>query len=1120
MNWSKKNIVYFWGLFTISILFFELSAKAQVSRPWLSKDIFKTHYFIENKGQYKQIQHQVKDVLYAVQDHDEIYFTKSGFTFHVVKMPTIKKEGNKENEEAEEKERAKSFKSRKEEWVEMKWLHANPNVEVIAEDKSQHYFTYGTADLNSYGYKKLTYKNLYNGIDVVMELHPKGGVKYTVIAASAKALQKYQFEYAATNKALKTKLMNNQLYLINQCDTLMETGLVAKDETGNAIVIQYKMANHIISFDAANAKGKIVIDPWVTNLTSITGYNIGFDVDFDKFGNLFAYGYDGCVAKYSNTGTLLWTFLGTVTSIGWSWGSFYFGNFVVDKLTGKTYTSQAFNFGGSQVVRLDANGNYDNFVSVANSSLLEIWEMKFNCSTGELIGMGGSTNSNLNFGIIDTTIGSVTTSNVTGLTGYQEDIANAVIDNNGNPYLIFADVAGGPNNSIYKVNNNYSSVIWNTLTGFNTMNESDNKTYVGFNRSNGINALAVNNQYLYFYDGYNLAAFNATNVTPVGTPTIVDVTYLPKYQGGIVTNNCNEVYVGGNNGNILRYQFNGSVFSIVDTLTIGGQAGNRVHDMMLNTSNQMLYVCGDSFVAVINPQTICADSALHLSLTTHCPNEAIVSVVSAGASTYSYTFIWKDSISGTIIRTITKPIGIIHDTLVGIHPDSIITIAVVRNSPCQIIANTVKFSLHCADKTAFICQGQSYVLSNGQVIHLTGIYPDTLNTYLGVHDSIISVQLIIRPILHKTIHANICNNRTYTLPDGQITNTAGTYIDTLINHFGCDSIVTTTIIVHSLFKDTVKASICANHFFTLPRGQMVNQSGIYNDTLSTHYGCDSIITTILKIKPISQATINATICGNQTYTLPKGTKVNTANTYKDTLSNYFGCDSIVTVHLIVNAVSYYTQHQNICSNQYFTLPNGQQVNIANSCSTIISNNAHCDSVITTILTVSPLPNLSLGNDTNLCSDNVIVLNATTTTANAQYVWNDLSTNPVKAITNSGVYSIQITASPCAPVGDSIYIHFIDCNCNMLMPNAFSPNNDTKDDDIKPFYVCDLQPLDYSYKIFNRWGQLIFATNDYYMAWDGTFNGKLQPIETYVYYISWKNASGDIHLKKGDVSLIR
>ena len=98
MNWSKKNIVYFWGLFTISILFFELSAKAQVSRPWLSKDIFKTHYFIENKGQYKQIQPQVKDVLYAVQDHDEIYFTKSGFTFHVVKMPTIKKEGNKENE--------------------------------------------------------------------------------------------------------------------------------------------------------------------------------------------------------------------------------------------------------------------------------------------------------------------------------------------------------------------------------------------------------------------------------------------------------------------------------------------------------------------------------------------------------------------------------------------------------------------------------------------------------------------------------------------------------------------------------------------------------------------------------------------------------------------------------------------------------------------------------------------------------------------------------------------------------------------------------------------------------------------------------------------------------------
>ena len=366
----------------------------------------------------------------------------------------------------------------------------------------------------------------------------------------------------------------------------------------------------------------------------------------------------------------------------------------------------------------------------------------------------------------------------------------------------------------------------------------------------------------------------------------------------------------------------------------------------------------------------------------------------------------------------------------------------------------------------------------------------------------------------------ICANQYYTRPQGQSTNTAGTYIDTLTNHFGCDSIITTILTIHPINQTTINAAICNNQTYTLPNGQSTHTAGTYVDTLTNHFGCDSIITTVLTVHAINQSNINASICSNQTYTLPNGQSTYTAGIYTDTLTNHFGCDSIITTHLAVLAVSYYSQSAIICSNQFFTLPNGQQVNTANQYSTIIPNYAGCDSVITTTLSINPLPIVDLGNDTNLCAGNVLVLNASSSTANSQYEWNDLSTNPIKTITTSGIYTIQITASPCAPVLDSIHIHFIDCSCDMLMPNAFTPNNDNKDDDIKPIYACDLQPLDYSYKIFNRWGQLVFQTTDYTMAWDGTFNGKPQPIATYVYFINWKNPSGDIHLKKGDVSLIR
>ena len=805
------------------MIFFCNSIIAQNRNGWVSKKgTFGTHYFIENKGQFDDLQHHVKNVLYSLQDHDEIYFTKTGFTFHLVKMPKIEKEkvAGKESEEEEEKERARALKNRKEEWVEMNWLNANPNVDVIADEKSNHYFTYGAPDFNSYGYKRITYKNLYNGIDVIIELHPKGGIKYSVIANSAAALKQYQFQYSSANKYLTTKLINNQLYLINQCDTLLETELIAHDEAGNNIKIQYQLNKNKIAFEilnSGNENQKIIIDPWVAPVTTLSGtggaYDMCYDVDFDSHNNLFVYGggggsgsltqpiYLSKVAKYDNLGNLLWTFMGAVASAGWyslgNDGNGDAGNFVVDKLSSKVYVSQGFNINGAQVIRLNAAGNYDNFISVANTSFLEIWELKFNCSTGELIGMGGATVSNSNFGIIDTTTGALTTSNVTGLSGSSQDIANAVIDNSGNPYLIFADGLGvQPNNYIYKLNSTYTTVTWNSPTNFTTLAEANNKPYVyGFGFGNSVNVLAVNKQYIFYYDGYNLEALNAATGSIVGSPIIVSNNFQAMYQAGIVANDCNEVFVGGDNGDILKYQFNGSVFTPLSSINIPGQSNRKIHDIMYNSSNQMLYACGDSFVAVVSPQSICVDSALHLAITTSCPDSAIVSVVTSGASAYSYTFTWIDSLSGNIIQSHSKPLGTLHDTLVGIHLDSIIKVTVVRNSPCQIVSNTVYFILQCNKKIITICNGSYYTLSNGKKINLPGNYPDTLIDYHGIYDSIIVIQLKVFPLQSKTIDAAICSDQNYLLPNGSTVTSPGVYSYTYKNKFGCDSIVTINLTI-------------------------------------------------------------------------------------------------------------------------------------------------------------------------------------------------------------------------------------------------------------------------------------------------------------------------------------
>jgi len=86
-----------------------------------------------------------------------------------------------------------------------------------------------------------------------------------------------------------------------------------------------------------------------------------------------------------------------------------------------------------------------------------------------------------------------------------------------------------------------------------------------------------------------------------------------------------------------------------------------------------------------------------------------------------------------------------------------------------------------------------------------------------------------------------------------------------------------------------------------------------------------------------------------------------------------------------------------------------------------------------------------------------------------------------------------------------------------MANAFSPNNDGINDcyGIKYFGVIS----DFTFMIFNRWGQQMFSTSDPAACWDGTFQGQNVAIGTYVYYIRAVTACG-ITEKKGTVVLIR
>ncbi|MFN9941879.1 MAG: gliding motility-associated C-terminal domain-containing protein, partial [bacterium] len=92
------------------------------------------------------------------------------------------------------------------------------------------------------------------------------------------------------------------------------------------------------------------------------------------------------------------------------------------------------------------------------------------------------------------------------------------------------------------------------------------------------------------------------------------------------------------------------------------------------------------------------------------------------------------------------------------------------------------------------------------------------------------------------------------------------------------------------------------------------------------------------------------------------------------------------------------------------------------------------------------------------------------------------------------------------------------NIDIFVPKGFSPNGDGHNDRLDVFLV-GISRLIY-FRVFNRWGQLLFETNDPAQLWDGTFNGQKQPLETYVWIAEGIGENGIKIVRRGQTILLR
>ncbi len=193
--------------------------------------------------------------------------------------------------------------------------------------------------------------------------------------------------------------------------------------------------------------------------------------------------------------------------------------------------------------------------------------------------------------------------------------------------------------------------------------------------------------------------------------------------------------------------------------------------------------------------------------------------------------------------------------------------------------------------------------------------------------------------------------------------------------------------------------------------------------------------------------------------------------------------------------------------------------------TVIVSDGICDvDTLNIVVNVNQSPYCNAGNDFEVPAGTQIQLSGVATPF-ATYSWSPSDglsctdcLNPTVSASINTTYTLTTTSADGCKSEDNMMIKVACPDDLLFVPNAFTPNGDSRNEKFRVRSV-GIKELNY-FKIYNRWGQLVWETSDLNDGWDGTFNGIKMPPGVYVYYLQALCSGGQNINKKGNITVIR
>ncbi len=365
-------------------------------------------------------------------------------------------------------------------------------------------------------------------------------------------------------------------------------------------------------------------------------------------------------------------------------------------------------------------------------------------------------------------------------------------------------------------------------------------------------------------------------------------------------------------------------------------------------------------------------------------------------------------------------------------------------------------------------------------------------------------------------------------------NTTTTYNLDITNE--CNFVTNFQVTISVLPQPTTQIDtfLCAGSLLFIG-GFPYNSAGTYTVSYPLPAGCDSIITINIAEKLPSASEVFDTICTGDTYVLPDLNPVSAGGIYESIIANAAGCDSTITVNLTVNNPDCNDNDCNTadtldiatctCTHTPIAPPNCDD----NDCNTD-------DAYDTITCTCTHIPITQPNCDDNDCNTDDAYDTITCTCTHILITQpncddNDCNTDDAYDSITCACTHTPITQPNCDDGNNATQDSYVATTCSCLhvpiitqneviVPNAFSPNKDGINDLLRP--VGNVPILSMTFRIYNRWGQLLYETNNQTDGWNGTYRNTQQEIGVYVYTLVFTTADNpaEARFMHGNVTLIR